>query len=95
MNINQDIIIFGGNSVLAQNFRSNFNSDSVNFINITRSRKNSNDIFCDTGKFMNQGEIDKLNNEINSKIVSKIRFLYYSLRQADQEQKIKFRIIGP
>lgn len=74
MNINQDIIIFGGNSVLAQNFRSNFNSDSVNFINITRSRKNSNDIFCDTGQFLDQGEIDKLNNEINSKIISNIRF---------------------
>ena len=59
---------------MAQNFRSNFNSDSVNFINITRSRKNINDIFCDTGKFMNKVEIDKLNKEINSKIMSKMSF---------------------
>ncbi len=71
MKNNQDIIIFGSNSVLAQNFRKNFNSDLVNFINISRSTKVSKDIFSDIGMFMNKEELEILKNEINSKLIYK------------------------
>ena len=69
MKNNQDIIIFGGNSVLAQNFRKNCNSDLVNFINISRSTKVSKDIFCDIGMYMNKEKLEILKKEINSKLI--------------------------
>ena len=71
MKNNQDIIIFGGNSVLAQNFRKNCNSDLVNFINISRSTKVSKDIFCDIGMYMNKEKLEILKKEINSKLIYK------------------------
>ena len=71
MKNNQDIIIFGGNSVLAQNFRKYCNSDLVNFINISRSTKVSKDIFCDIGIYMNKEKLEKLKKDINSKLIYK------------------------
>ena len=65
------IIIFGGNSVLAQNFRRNCNSDLVNFINISRSTKVSKDIFCDIGMYMNKEKLEILKKKINSKLIYK------------------------
>ena len=65
MDIKQSIVIFGGNSVLAQNFLKNY-SNQTDITKITRLKKSENDISCDMGKFLYQKELSTLIKQIRS-----------------------------
>ena len=68
MDIKQSIVIFGGNSVLAQNFLKNY-SNQIDITKITRLKKSEDDISCDMGKFLYQKELRILINKIRSRLI--------------------------
>ena len=68
MDIKQSIVIFGGNSVLAQNFLKNY-SNQTDITKITRLKKSENDISCDMGKFLYQKELSTLISQIRSRLI--------------------------
>ena len=68
MNINQSIVIFGSNSVLAQNFLKNY-SKQTKVVKVTRLKKSHNDITCDIGKILPQKELSILIKQIRSRLI--------------------------
>ncbi len=66
-----NIVIFGKNSIIAQNFINNNICKRINFINISRYSKNAKDINFDIGKFITQKDLSKIVLEIKKKLSHK------------------------
>ena len=60
----KDIIIFGKNSILAQNFAKNEKNKFNRFIFITRESNNYRDICCDIGGLLNEDQINNICKKI-------------------------------
>ncbi len=72
-----NIIIFGKNSVLAQNFTQKFNSD--NFIFISRENTEKSSIQLNIGTLLNKNEIREICEEISKKLIyEEITFILFS-----------------
>ena len=60
----KDIIIFGKNSILAQNFVKNDKNKLNRFVFITRESNDSGDICCDIGGLINKDQINNICKKI-------------------------------
>ncbi len=66
-----NIIIFGKNSIIAQNFIKQAHLIKDNVITISRSPKNKNDFLCNIGEFISPKDINLIVSKIKQKLIFK------------------------
>lgn len=64
-----NIVIFGKNSIIAQNFIKDNYCKKNNIIGISRNNECEDEIYCDIGKPLLSEEIEKIINKIKKKII--------------------------
>ena len=62
-----NIVIFGKNSIIAQNFIKDNYCKKNNIIGISRNNESEDEIYCDIGKPLLSEEIEKIINKIKKK----------------------------
>lgn len=75
----ENIIIFGKNSIIARNLNKNANSIKSNVINISRYSKNTNVLNCNIGEFISPKDINSIVDKIKEKLIfRKTVFILFS-----------------
>ena len=67
----ENIIIFGKNSIIAKNFIKQSKYLQSNIITISRSSNNKNDLVCNIGEFISTKDIESIVSQIKHKLVFK------------------------
>lgn len=84
-----NIIIFGKNSIIAQNFIKQVSSLKGNVITLSRSPKNENDLTCNLGEFISPKDLNTIIAKINQKLIFKrtifILFSWYGVPRMDDK----------
>ena len=85
----KDLIIFGGNSILARNFIKNSERNNYNYIFLTRKEnEDQNHISLQLGKSLNKYEIDNICFKINElSSYSKKTFILFSWKGRPRSSK--------
>tara|TARA_B100000212_G_C27347529_1_gene522044 strand:- start:273 stop:1187 length:915 start_codon:yes stop_codon:yes gene_type:complete len=75
----ENIIIFGKNSIIANNFSKKVNLIQSNVINISRFSNNTNALNCNIGEFIYPKDINSIVNKIKEKLIyRKTVFILFS-----------------
>ena len=90
--MNNNIIIFGSESILAQNFINKYKCSNNNIISISRDHKNKESLCCNLGEIMFPNQIEEIASNIIKKLFFKetifILFAWYGGPRNKNDQDI-------